>query len=175
MIAAFIWWQGVFKHPLMPLYIWKDKNFSLVNKLLDLYRRPLTDYPQLVVTLCLGFLGFSGNAFWLCLYYQVVEDNTPLSIAARMVPMAISGILVNVIAGFIMHIISNKLLMSVGALAYCGCFALLSAMPKDGLYWAFAFPAICLSVVGADFQFTVTNVRIFFTLSLPLSVEVPTY
>ena len=117
------------------------------------------------MTLCLGFIGFSAIAFWLCLYYQVVQEITPLSIAARMLPMAIVGILVNVVAGFIMHIVSNKLLMSIGALAYCGCFALLSAMPANGLYWAFAFPALCLSVVGADFQFTVTNVRL--PLSLP--------
>ena len=86
-----------------------------------------------------------------------------------MLPMAIVGLLVNVVAGFIMHRVSNKLLMAIGALAYCGCFAIMSAMPLNGLYWAFVFPALCLSVVGGDFQFTVTNVSQTHCHSNPLS------
>jgi MFS family permease len=35
---GFIWWQSVFRYPLMPLKVWADKNFSLV-----------------VLVLCLGF------------------------------------------------------------------------------------------------------------------------
>jgi len=144
----------------MPLYIWRDKNFSLVSCLDPTTHRHTFADPssQLVIILSLGFLGFSGNSFWLCLYFQEVQKLAPLAIVARMLPMAIVGIIVNIIAGFIMHKVSNKLLMSIGALAFCGCFALLSAMPEDNLYWAFIFPALCLSVIGADFQFTVTNV-----------------
>lgn len=32
LIAVFLWWQSVFKYPLMPLYLWKDRNFSLVRE-----------------------------------------------------------------------------------------------------------------------------------------------
>lgn len=103
-------------------------------------------------------MGFAGNSFWLTLYFQEVKHIQPLGVAVRMLPMAIVGILVNVVAGFIMHVVSNKLLMTVGALAFCACFAILSAMPADGSYWAYIFPALCLSVIGADFQFTVVNV-----------------
>lgn len=103
-------------------------------------------------------MGFAGLAFWLTLYFQEVKQIAPLGVAVRMLPMAIVGILVNVVAGFIMHVVSNKLLMTIGALSFCGCFALLSAMPSDGFYWAYIFPALCLAVIGADFQFTVVNV-----------------
>lgn len=49
-MAAFVFWQSKFKAPLMPLYVWKDKNFSL-----------------LTASLCLGYYGFVGNFFWMTL------------------------------------------------------------------------------------------------------------
>jgi hypothetical protein len=30
LIGIFIFWQSIYKFPLMPLYIWRDRNFSLV-------------------------------------------------------------------------------------------------------------------------------------------------
>jgi hypothetical protein len=48
--------------------------------------------------------------------------------------------------------------MAIGALAYTISF-LLSAVQRYGdSYWAFFFPSLCLCVVGADFQFNVSNV-----------------
>ena len=38
MIAAFVWWEGRFPHPLMPMKIWRDKEFSLVRWLCSLKR-----------------------------------------------------------------------------------------------------------------------------------------
>lgn len=31
LIGAFIYWQSVYSTPLMPLYVWRDRNFSLVS------------------------------------------------------------------------------------------------------------------------------------------------
>lgn len=31
LLAAFVYWQSIFRHPLMPLTVWRDKNFSLVK------------------------------------------------------------------------------------------------------------------------------------------------
>jgi hypothetical protein len=30
-VIGFVAWEGYCKHPMMPLYIWKDRNFSLVS------------------------------------------------------------------------------------------------------------------------------------------------
>jgi MFS family permease len=59
-----------------------------------------------------------------------------------------------------MHRVSNKILMIIGAVAYTISFALISAMPEDVSWWAFQFPALVLSVVGADLEFTVTNMYV---------------
>jgi hypothetical protein len=32
LIAMFIYWQSVFKHPLMPLHVWQDRNFALPQR-----------------------------------------------------------------------------------------------------------------------------------------------
>jgi MFS family permease len=72
LILSFIYWQSVFKYPLMPLSIWKDRNFTL-----------------LVTTLCLGFYGFCANGFWITLFWQRVDHSSPLMVAVRLIPMMV--------------------------------------------------------------------------------------
>jgi MFS family permease len=145
--AGFVYWQSIFEHPLMPLSVWRDRNFTL-----------------LVSTLCLGFYGFMGNIFWMTLFWQRIYQSSPLDVAIRLLPAAIGGIVVNIVAGMIMHRVSNKLMMIVGALGLAIASALLSAMSEHDSYWAFTFPALILSVVGADFEFTVTNMYVMSSL-----------
>ena len=111
-----------------------------------------------MATFCLGFMGFSAVSFYLSLYLQEVKHLTALDITVRLLPMVVSGVLVNVICGLILHRVSNKLLTAIGALAYTASFLILSFMKEDAIYWAYIFPALVLVVVGADIQFNVTNV-----------------
>lgn len=108
---------------------------------------------------CLGFMGFISLSFWLSLYLQNIKHFTALEITVRLLPMIISGVLVNVVCGLILHKVSNKLLTCIGALAYTASFLILSFMEETAVYWAYIFPALVLVVVGADIQFNVTNVR----------------
>jgi MFS family permease len=147
LIAMFIYWQSIFKHPLMPLHVWKDRNFTLLN-----------------VILCLGFYGFSNNIFWLSLMWQRIDHCSPLQVALRLLPQAVCGLLVNFIAAMIMHRVSNKLLMIIGAVAYVASDTLISAMPAGSSWWALTFPSLVLSVLGADFEFTITNMYVMSSL-----------
>jgi hypothetical protein len=72
LLVAFVYWQSVFKYPLMPLSVWKDRNFTL-----------------LVTTLCLGFYGFGANGFWITLFWQRVQHVSPLFVAIRLIPMMV--------------------------------------------------------------------------------------
>lgn len=147
LIVGFLFWQSIFKFPLMPLSIWRDRNFTLLN-----------------IVLCLGFYGFSNNVFWLTLLWQRVDHCSPIEVAVRLLPQAVGGLTVNFIAAMVMHRVSNKALMIIGAVAYVISSALLSAMPASASWWAFTFPAVVLSVVGADFEFTVTNMYVMSSL-----------
>ncbi|KAJ5929256.1 hypothetical protein N7454_007104 [Penicillium verhagenii] len=147
LLVVFLWWQSVTPNPLMPLWVWKDRNFSL-----------------LMATFCLGFMGFSAVTFYLSLYLQDVKNLTALEITARLMPMVVSGVTVNVVCGLILHRVSNSLLTGIGALAYTASFLILSFMKEDALYWEYIFPALILVVIGADIQFNVTNMYVMSSL-----------
>ncbi|RMD39539.1 hypothetical protein DV735_g5600, partial [Chaetothyriales sp. CBS 134920] len=142
-IPSCVVWQHFCKHPLMPLHVWKDRNFTL-----------------LVAALCLGFYGFSGNLFWISLVWQRINQNSPLWVAIKLLPAAVGGILVNVAAALVMHRVSNKLLMFGAAIALVIASALWSALGPSYSYFELSFPALIFSVIGCDFQFTVTNMYI---------------
>ncbi|KAJ5783548.1 uncharacterized protein N7518_009225 [Penicillium psychrosexuale] len=147
LLLAFLYWQSVTPHPLMPLWVWRDRNFSL-----------------LIGTCCLGFMGFSATSFYLALYLQNVKHLSALEITVQLLPMVVSGVLVNVVCGLLLHRVSNKVLTGIGALAYTASFLILSLMKQDATYWAFIFPGLVLVVVGADIQFNVTNMYVMSTL-----------
>ncbi|KAJ5102758.1 hypothetical protein N7532_003287 [Penicillium argentinense] len=147
LLGVFIYWQSIAEHALMPLWVWKDRNFSI-----------------LMATFCLGFMGFSAVTFFLSLYLQEVKNLTALDITVRLLPMVVSGVLVNVVCGLVLHRVSNKLLTGIGALAYTASFLILSFMKEDAIYWAYIFPALVLVVVGADIQFNVTNMYVMSSL-----------
>jgi MFS family permease len=140
LILFFVYWESVFPSPLMPLHIWRDRTFSL-----------------LMLILFLGMMSFPPAQFWLSLYMQRVRRLSPLSVAVRLLPQAIMGILVNIVAGLVMHRVSNKLLMLIGTLCYTASFILLGLLDigAGDWYWARVFPSILLTVVGADFEFCV--------------------
>ena len=58
----------------------------------------------------------------------------------------------------VLHRVSNKLLMGVGAAAYTVAFLLVAVQRSRDSYWAFTFPSLAIVVVGADLEFNVANV-----------------
>ncbi|KAF2203030.1 MFS general substrate transporter [Delitschia confertaspora ATCC 74209] len=149
-MAAFVCWEIKYEYAMIPMSIWKDRDFSL-----------------LLAILSLGMLGFPVFSFWVALYFQQVDGMNPLLTGVHLLPMIIMGLLINAVAAFVLHKISNKQLMGVGAVAYLIAFVL-AAVNKDGItYWALLFPALCLCVIGTDFEFNVANMYV--VSSLPLS------
>lgn len=57
--------------------------------------------------------------------------------------------------------------MFIGALGYVVCFVLLSVMDPDtdNWYWKYCLVALSVSVLGADFEFTITNVSLCLALA----------
>ena len=124
----------------------------------------MTQRFQLTAIISFGYAAFSSNMFFLALFLQRVQSRSPLAVAVHLLPQVIGGVMINIIAGLLMHRVSNKLLVSIGAVFYVSAFTLLSVMQEDSSYWAFVFPALCLSVVGADLEFTVTNMYVMSSL-----------
>ena len=143
LIIGFVLWELRFPYPLMPMSIWKDRNFTLVLSIL-----------------MLGFIGFTPAAFFIALYFQTVWRMSALQVAVHVLPMAINGIIVNCFAGWALNRVSNKVLMGVGASAYAVACLLFACNRASSSYWSFCFPGLVLIVVGADLEFNVANMYV---------------
>ena len=96
MVGAFVWWECHFPYPLMPMKIWRDKEFSLVRWSFALRRNDGADITQLLTILLLGFFSFAALFFFSALYLQKLFGYSALMTAVCLIPTAISGIVVNV-------------------------------------------------------------------------------
>ncbi|KAH9832715.1 Major Facilitator Superfamily [Teratosphaeria destructans] len=143
LILAFVAWDTHYPHPLVPMTIWRDRNFSLC-----------------LVIMMLGFMAFTPGVFFIALYLQDAWRLSALMVAVRLLPMAVVGFLVNTLAGLTLHRISNKLLMLIGAAAYTVGFLLAALNTHSSSYWAFLFPSFILLVIGADLEFNVANMYV---------------
>ena len=161
LILGFIAWENYCKYPMMPLRIWKDRNFSLVSARCPYSAACISKAnlnPQINLIVLFGFMSFSTSTFWVSLYMQNILRYSPLGVAVHLLPQAIVGILVNVIAGLVLHKISNRVLMGIGSIACFGAALLLALMKGDHVYWSFIAPSLGLAVIGADLHFNVANV-----------------
>ncbi|KAK6065839.1 WD domain-containing protein [Seiridium cupressi] len=147
LLVVFVLWERVYPNPLMPPYIWKDRNFSLV-----------------IITILLGMMGFTASGFWIAFYMQSVQQLPTITVAVHLLPMAIAGLTWNVVAGHILHKVNNTLIMIGGSLCFLAASLLLAFMKSDSSYWAFIFPALILNVAGADFNFNVANMYVMSSL-----------
>ncbi|MET3920386.1 DHA2 family efflux MFS transporter permease subunit [Arthrobacter sp. UYEF20] len=133
-LTAFVVWQRYNKgEPLLPLSLFKDRNFSLAN-------------------IGITTVGFAVTSFTLPLifYYQIVRGLTPTQSALMMVPMAlISGGLAPVVGKIIDRVnpkyitASGLLLMSVAL--FWNAFL----MHPDTPIWLFLLPSAVLGFANA--------------------------
>ena len=103
-------------------------------------------------------MGFTASGFWVAFFMQEVQKLPTITVAVHLLPMAVAGLMWNIVAGRILHLVNNTAIMFVGAVCYLGAGLLFSFMRADSTYWAFIFPALILNVAGADLQFNVANV-----------------
>lgn len=109
-------------------------------------------------------MSFTSSGFWTAFFLQQIKQYSTLMVAVHLLPMAIAGLIWNIIAGRILHRVNNTAIMVFGAVCYLGASLLFSFMKPESNYWAFMFPALILNVAGADLQFNVANVSFAFLI-----------
>jgi EmrB/QacA subfamily drug resistance transporter len=133
-LAGFVLWQRFNKgEPLLPLSLFKDRNFSLAN-------------------IGITTVGFAVTSFTLPLifYYQIVRGLTPTQSALIMVPMAlISGGLAPVV-GKIIDRVNPKYITAAGlVLMSVALFWNSALMHPDTPIWLFLLPSAVLGFANA--------------------------
>ena len=152
LMIAFVFWELWFEWPLIPMDIWKDRNFTLS-----------------LGVMMLGFMSFETAVFFMALFFQDVWHMSSLMVAVHLLPMAINGIIVNIVAGLVLHRISNKLLMFIGTIANTVAVLLFALNRESSSYWWFCFVGFTIIVIGADFEFNVANMYVM--SSMPVSQQ----
>lgn len=120
---------------------------------------------QLVIAL----LFLYGNTGILLLYgtqyFQTILGATPLQVVAWFTPMVVGGLILSTLEGFILHLVSGRLLLIISGFGAIGSQLLLALLPDNPNYWAWIFPATVLGTVGIDLSYNLMSV--FITTQLP--------
>ncbi|KEF57201.1 uncharacterized protein A1O9_07391 [Exophiala aquamarina CBS 119918] len=98
-------------------------------------------------------------------YFQNILHATPLQVVAWYVPMVLGGLALALIEGFILHLVSGRILLIISAFGALGCQLLFATLPDHPNYWAWLFPAMLLGTIGIDLSITLASV--FVTTQLP--------
>jgi nitrate/nitrite transporter NarK len=93
---------------------------------------------------------FLAWMIWTLLYFQNYKGLTPLQTAIILLPMFFSGIVCNIFVVIMAARIALVWMLGIGTVATTVACLLFAIIDPDATYWAFAFPAIFLSSMGAD-------------------------
>lgn len=142
LIACFVLYELYIPlNPLMPMQLFKNKNFCLC---------------MIITSFCwMTFFGMLNyNAM---LYFEDIKEYSSIIVACCMLTQPIVGILVNIVAGFTMHLIPGRILLAIGCLGFTGASIIWSTMSVGRNYFLGPFWAFALVVVGADLIYNVSN------------------
>lgn len=129
------------QNPLMPMQLFKNRNFCLC---------------MVIASFCwmvfFGMLNYNA-----VLYFENIKGYSIIIVSCCFLTQPISGILVNIFAGFTMHIIPGRILMSIGCLGFLGSSIIWATVSIDRNYFLGPFWSFILTVVGADLIYNIAN------------------
>ncbi len=128
---AFLWVEHRRAHPMLPLRLFRVRQFSAANA---------------VTFVVYGALG--GALFLLPVELQVVAHYTPLDSGLALLPVTVIMLLFSARSGQISARIGPRLQMSVGPVVVGAGVALLARATTPGSYWVQVFPAVVLFGFG---------------------------
>jgi len=134
LLGAFVWWQARMKgEPLVPLALFRDRNFSLAN-------------------IAITTVGFTITAmiFPFMIYAQVVRGLSPTSAALLLAPQAVVSMVMAPITGRLVDRMHPRLLAGVGLLALSLSLVGMSLLMKpDTPYVQFLALAVVLGFANS--------------------------
>jgi len=133
-LAGFVWWQSRIKaEPLVPLGLFRDRNYSLAN-------------------VAITVMGFSVTALSIpiMIWAQVVRGLSPTRSALLLVPMAVMTIVLARFVGRLTDRVHPRVLTAFGfACLFVGLLALTRVMTPDTSIWWTVPPMVVFGVGNA--------------------------
>ncbi|HPG76541.1 MAG TPA: MFS transporter, partial [Rhodoglobus sp.] len=129
--AAFIWWQSRAKNPMLPLELFRIRNFSAGN---------------LSTALVYGALSLGG--FIVVIFLQEVAGFTATAAALALLPVSIGNVLLSSFFGGLSGKYGPRLFMTAGPIIAGAGYLLLLGMGQSVNYLVNVLPGILLFAVG---------------------------
>ncbi|KAI0470448.1 integral membrane protein [Xylariaceae sp. FL0804] len=114
------------------------------------------------ICIMVAFTNGSFNAFetLMTLFWQEVQNQTPLQSSMRFLPEPLIGVCINVLTGYLVSRVSASWLVTPPTLISAATPVLMALSGPFWSYWRASFYAIALNAVGADALFTVSSLVI---------------
>ncbi|KAF2159896.1 hypothetical protein M409DRAFT_29706 [Zasmidium cellare ATCC 36951] len=103
---------------------------------------------------------FNAFQYISTLFFQEVQDISPLQTSLRFLPMTVVGLLVNPIAGFLVARANVNTLLGVSAVITAVAPILMAVISPEWTFWSAAFVAMSLIPVNADVLWTMSSLVI---------------
>ncbi|ESK90204.1 efflux protein [Moniliophthora roreri MCA 2997] len=147
-LVGFVLWEGYRerkdKSVIMPLSIWME---------------PGTKLQPMIGLVFLAWASFNSLSYFLTLYLQQINMLDQVSTAIRLIPVALSGLVVNVITGSLLGYISGRMLLSVGLLGSVAAPIIFALIDLNASYWTTTF-LVAVLVSFAEVAYTVGNLQV---------------
>ncbi|RCI10316.1 hypothetical protein L249_8654 [Ophiocordyceps polyrhachis-furcata BCC 54312] len=160
LLAAAVYVQGwVSTQPLVPPALFKPKYMK-----------------RLMLSLFCYYGVFGIFLLYSTFYIENILHIKPLLAAAWFTPLAVGGMILAIGGGLILHVVSNRILLTVSGIGFLLSVLLFALIPgpDEGkstsfIYWAYVFSAMLGGTIGIDITFNVTNV--FITTAMPRRLQ----
>lgn len=141
-LAAFVFWQKIAKgEPLLPLSLFRDRNFSLANAGIT----------------AVGF-AITSMSLPLVFYFQTVRGLTPTQSALMLVPMAVISAGLAPVVGKIIDKVNPRNLAVTGLVLLAVALTWYSFLLKpDTELWMLLFPSAILGLANAGIWAPISN------------------
>jgi predicted MFS family arabinose efflux permease len=139
LVGLFALWQRHLEKtgklaPIMKVSVFRNPQFSAAMAIMALF-----------------FSSFNGFLVYATYFYQDYQGNSPLQTTLRFMPTGITGFITAAVVSQLLAKVPTYLMLVVGNICICISTLLFAApIPPDTIYWAWSFPAMILSVFGAD-------------------------
>ncbi|MGV9265630.1 MFS transporter [Kitasatospora sp. NPDC003701] len=127
-LGGFVVWENVTSAPMVPLALFKSRNFSGGS-----------------LSLTLVQIGNGGLLLVLTQYLQFVLGYSPVKAGLAFLPLAVAALIGNGAGAGLAAKIGNRLLVLVGMLIMAAAFGLLTTVSADS---GFTLPAVALGLLG---------------------------
>ncbi|KAL9108189.1 MAG: hypothetical protein Q9227_007044 [Pyrenula ochraceoflavens] len=147
LIPAFIFWVGrqerLGRPAIIPNSIWRNRVFTCI-----------------CINVFLIWGAFNAVETLMSLYFQYVQELSPIQSSLRFLPAPISGALANIAMGLLVHRVRADWTLVVATVLGLASPLLLSFIEPHWSYWAGAGLSLWLNPIGADTIYTISNLVI---------------